>query len=321
MKKTFLFVLLSLLAILLFSCTKESPEPIYVPETVSPENREKIGNEEANGISFDLYNDFTAVITAFDKEGYPDTVLAVPEKYDRYRVIAIADEAFYGADLISITLPDSIQSIGKCAFSRSSITEIRIPDSVKELGQEAFDNCLSLEKAVIGSGIREIPTGAFFSCHKLSEIVLPEGLEIIGEEAFAALPALEAITLPESLLEIGPFAFWNSGTSSLSYAIPEGVEKIGQSAFRESAWLKGQTEEFVVVGNGVLIDYNGTEKSVALPENISYLSDAFAFSEVTALTLNESLLEIDKGAFEDTKIKELSYSGENEIIKNFTDRF
>jgi hypothetical protein len=319
MKKLCLVLVLFLWAIFFSSCTKEFPEPVYIPEEVKTEDREKTGSENANGISFDLYNDFTAVITGFDKESYPESKLALPEKYDRYTIIAIAEKAFYGAELLEITLPDSIQTIGSGAFARSAITKIEIPDSVTKMGQEVFDNCLSLEKAVIGKGLREIPTGSFFSCHKLKEISLSEGLEIIGEEAFAVLPALERITLPESLLEIGPFAFWNSGTPSLSFAIPEAVKKIGQSAFRETAWLQGETEEFVVVGSGVLIDYNGSNQNATLPENILYLSDAFAFSEVTALTLNESLLEIDKAAFEDTKIKKLSYEGENEEIKKMVE--
>lgn len=313
--------MLSLSVFLLLSCTKEFPEPVYIPEEVKTEDRKKIGSEDANGISFDLYNDFTAVITGFDKEGFPGSELAVPEKYDRYTVIAIGDEAFYGAELISVTLPDSIQTIGKAAFAKSTITEIVIPDSVIKLGEEAFDNCLSLKNAQIGKGLKEIPVGAFFSCHKLKEITLSEGLEMIGEEAFAALPELETITLPDSLKEIGAFAFWNSGADSLLFSIPEGVQKIGQSAFRQTPWLEKQTDDFVVAGNGILIDYNGTARQAALPEGVRYLSDAFAYSEVREITLNSEIEAIDEGAFENTLIESLFYSGKNEEIRAFAESF
>ncbi len=322
MKKTLPILILFLLGAVLFSaCVNESPEPLYTPEEIKPEDRVKIGSEDANGISFDLYNDLTAEIAGFDADGYSENTISLPEKYDRYRVIAIGDGVFEGAELMKITIPNSIKTIGDGAFKKSAITEIAIPDSVESIGKDCFDNCLFLEKAVIGKGVEIIPTGAFFSCRSLKEITLSEGVLEIGEEAFASLPSLEKIHLPNSLEVIDAYAFWNSGNDTLEFSIPKGVKKIGQSAFRETAWLKGKTEEFVIEGNGILIDYNGTETKVFLPEGIFYLSDAFAFTEVASLALNSDLLKIDAAAFEETKISSLSYEGDREEIRKITEKF
>ncbi|MBR3708637.1 MAG: leucine-rich repeat domain-containing protein, partial [Lentisphaeria bacterium] len=55
-------------------------------------------------------------------------------------------------DLTSITIPDSVTSIGLYAFSRcSSLTSITIPDSVTSIGRWAFSRCSSLKSITIPS--------------------------------------------------------------------------------------------------------------------------------------------------------------------------
>ena len=47
--------------------------------------------------------------------------------------------------LTSITIPDSVTSIGNCAFYNcTSLTSITIPDSVTSIGYDAFSRCTSL---------------------------------------------------------------------------------------------------------------------------------------------------------------------------------
>lgn len=229
MRKTLL--IFSLLLLCLFSsCVEESPEPVYVPKTVSPEERKLLRTETVNDITCGIYNDNTAELLEITSWDTGDT-LVLPEKVGNYTLVAIGKEAFLSSPFKEITLPDTILSIGERAFQKSSVEKIILPDSITKIGEEAFDNCLRLKEVNFGKGLKEIPLGCFFGCSSLTEIHLPEGVETIGEEAFASLSALESISLPSSLKEIDAYAFWNSGAIPLSVTIPDGISSVGKEAF------------------------------------------------------------------------------------------
>ena len=83
---------------------------------------------------------------------------------------AIADFAFsYCTSLTSITIPDSVTSIGEQAFQNcTSLTSITIPDSVTSIGKYAFKYCTSLTSITIPDSVTSIGYGAFYDCRSLS---------------------------------------------------------------------------------------------------------------------------------------------------------
>lgn len=77
----------------------------------------------------------------------------------------------YSSELTSITLPDSVTSIGDSAFlSCSGLTSIIIPDSVTSIGNSAFFNCTGLEAVTIGNSVTSIGRNAFYICSGLKDV-------------------------------------------------------------------------------------------------------------------------------------------------------
>ena len=84
----------------------------------------------------------TATITKYKGS---QTAVIVPASIDGYTVKSIGDDAFKGTSIVSVSLPDTLVSIGWFAFSDcSSLKSAIIPKTVTEIGYEAFSNCKRL---------------------------------------------------------------------------------------------------------------------------------------------------------------------------------
>ncbi len=306
MKK--LLLLFLLVSLLLSSCVKESPEPLFEPDSFFSETGTFLRTVQIEGITYELYSNSTCHISQAEPAEYGSSSLFLPDEVDQYKVVAIEDEVFQNGSFSHVRLPAFLERIGNKCFEHTQLVEVKLPSTVKELGEEAFANCTRLETVTLSDSMTALPTGAFFGCN-LKEVKLPKGVTSIGEEAFGDNRELGSITLPDSLTSIGPYAFWRCALSSDAFRVPEQVSEIGCNAFSQTPWLESKTEEWVVVGQGVLIRYNGTAASVTLPEQVRYLSNAFDSSPTTALTVSDTLLGIATDALAESQVKDLSYQG------------
>lgn len=156
-----------------------------------------------------LYHCFDATMTAEVRiSDYHDTYemdVVVPETVETdgkiYTVTSIGEYTFTYA-LHSISLPNTIRSIGKRAFYGCNLTSIKLPESLEVIGEGAFYNS-KLESVTIPEGVRKIGDDAFDGSSSLKNVVLPSNLERIGDYAFALCESLTAIELPASLKSIG----------------------------------------------------------------------------------------------------------------------
>ena len=130
-------LLLSLLATLL------SPLTAWADEWTDPETNVVYTYTPGSG---------TASVKAgtyYYKGGSPNATgdIAILDKFSvdgsEYTVTSIGQSAFYACSITSVTIPESVTSIGQFTFSDChSLTSVTIPNSVKSIGSYAFSGCI-----------------------------------------------------------------------------------------------------------------------------------------------------------------------------------
>ena len=117
----------------------------------------------------------------------------------------VRDYAFcYCTFLTSITIPNSVTSIGISAFKECrDLTSITIPSGVTSIGNSAFDSCTSLTSITIPDGVMSIEASTFYYCTSLTSITIPDGVMSIKASTFYYCTSLTSITIPSGVTSIG----------------------------------------------------------------------------------------------------------------------
>ena len=267
--------------------------------------------------------------------------LIIPESvfYDgkTYKVTQIAARAFLSKKLLtSITIPESVTSIGLWAFANcDNVTTLTAPgnciqyflnfpklksltilgDVSSQIGQLNQDKTL---KTVTIKDATLICDDAFCGCSSLTSITIPEGVTSIGREAFEGCSGLTSITIPEGVTSIGREAF--EGCSGLtSITIPRSVTSIDTDAFRNCSSITALTVpgnflsmfndltelnsltifgDFADIAKDFIRDHRASLKSVTLKDGTSIIEDAFyGCSNLTSITIPEGVTSIGEYAF------------------------
>ena len=101
--------------------------------------------------------------------------------------------------LISVTIADSVTSIGDSAFNGcESLTTIRLPNSLTEIPAFVFSNCKSLTSINIPDSVTSIGDGAFSGCESLNNVIIPERVNSIGKYVFQSCSSLTSLTFQNS---------------------------------------------------------------------------------------------------------------------------
>ena len=245
---------------------------------------------------------------------------AIPEGIKHITGGAFCDRYY----LTSITIPNSVTSIGNWAFAASALTSIFIPNSVTSIGESAFHACSSLASVSIGNSVTTIGRNAFHYCFSLTSLTIPNSVTSIGEWAFADCSALTSVTIPNGVASIGEFAFsycssltsvvWNAkncadcsynppfiGCSQLtSFTFGENVKYIPAHLCRDCRSLTSITISNSVTNIGEYA-FCGCSSlaSVSIGNSVTTIGrDAFHYCfSLTSLTIPNSVTSIGGSAF------------------------
>ena len=235
-------------------------------------------------------------------------------------VTSIGDSAFSCcSSLQSVTIPDSVTSIGGRAFGEcSSLQSVTIPDSVTSIGDRAFSWCTSLQSVTIPDSVTSIGDRAFWGCTSLQSVIIPDSVTSIGNKAFSDCKSLQSVTIPDSVTSISDSAF--SGCSSLqSVTIPDSVTSIGRRAFSKCSSLQSVTipDSVTSIGRWAFLKCSSLQ-SVTIPDSVTSIG-AGAFSGCSSLhsfTIPDSVTSINGNPFFSCPARIINYSKHFVIVEN-----
>lgn len=102
---------------------------------------------------------------------------------------SIGDWAFIWADISTISLPETLKSIGTYTFYKASLSgTVALPDSLTQLGASAFSGCEKVEAIQIGSGLTDIPKDAFDGCK-------PKTITVNNRREDVTIPKIDGVTV------------------------------------------------------------------------------------------------------------------------------
>jgi hypothetical protein len=178
---------------------------LLMPPAVAQAQDAYSTNADGSIYTYSTNADGSANIVAY---AGPPWVVTIPTNINGLTVTSIGTRAFYYDYITSVTIPNSVTSIGDSAFwGCSSLTSVTIGNSVTTIGEEAFVDCLALTSVTIGNSVTTIGEEAFVDCLALTSVTIPNSVTSIGEQAFYYCTGLTNVTILGSVTSIGEEAF------------------------------------------------------------------------------------------------------------------
>ena len=175
----------------------------------------------------------------------------------------------------SVTIPQSVTSIGKRAFDGcSALTTLSLGEKIKTIGNYAFENCTSLTGVTIPQSVTSIGYYAFEGCTNLNPLTIKGPITSMGNYAFAGSTYLKSLTLYDDIQTIGNFAFLGS-TSLKTVTLPKNLTSIGEYAFARCSELESITipEKVKTINPKTFADCSKLEY-IILPAGLTTFDDS-----------------------------------------------
>ncbi len=253
-------------------------------------------------------NDANSVIATSPYEGMwdeePEGDIALPDKVNLdgkvMAVIGVGKAAFFACKQItSVTLPESITTIGENAFKECKKLTKVVALGETTIGASAFCDCSALAKVQFPEAI-SIGGSAFSSCYNLAEIHFPK-VTSIGNDAFESCNKLVSVEFP-MVVSIGSNVF-KECSNLMDVQCPE-AEKIGGSAFYKCKKLSNAKFPKLKSMGASAFNYCESLEQFAIASGVTIIPEsAFYYSGLKKIIIPNSVTEIGNYAFYGSKLE------------------
>ena len=251
----------------------------------------------------------TATITKFlgpvDPANNGPYDIEIPTELDHHPVTGLGEYSFSGTyspdhqtnhnlisfcnQIQSVTIPESVTSIGKSAFEHcSKLDSLTIKGVATSIGAYAFASCTSLTSLSLVGSFQTIGDSAFVNCG-MTSLTIDATITSIEKYAFSSR-FLTSLSLTGNVQKIGDYAFANC-TSLTSLSLTGNVQKIGDHAFDSCSSLNTVTfpKSPTSIGS-YAFDSCTSLDSIEIPGTVTEIGDC-AFYHCSGLTS----VKIDEG--------------------------
>lgn len=230
------------------------------------------------------------------------TSLLIPSQIAGHTVTTLGSDFLYGNyGVENVVVPDTVTTIADWAFCHSEIESVTLGNNVNYIGYCAFYNCDYLTSITIPASITKIEECGIGGCMQLGNITVAAGnpsYRVIGN----ALYNMDGTTL---------LTYFSANTSTV-YDVPNGVIRIGESAFEGASYLKKITLPATVssIGGYAFTGCYSLERMV-IPDGVEEIpEEAFDYCyNLISITIPASVKSIGSWAFSVTFPTDIYYGG------------
>lgn len=279
--------------------------------------------ETADGLRWIIGNNFTLRIdgegkmknySQTDKAPWTSRQAYVHTAYIGKDITAIGDYGMFTMnEMRELYFEKGIKlsSIGAHAFHFTKLVSVTLPETVTSIGNYAFADNRYLEEITIPANVTKLPYAAFQGCQRLAKAEVPENVTLIETDVFSKCPALTIYGAKDSVAHV--YAEKNTiPFKAVSNAVYEGM-------ITETLKWHYTDGTLTISGSGAMPDMSGTnaqpwykmENGVKLQERITKVvigkdvENIGAYAFINAKNLTEvvfeegcKLVSVDKHAFQ-----------------------
>ena len=171
-----------------------------------------------------------------------------------------------------------ITTIGyECFADNKKIVTVELNENITTIDTRAFASCSKLVEVKNGKNVEIINNTAFSSDSELQRVEVGKCIQTIGTGAFRKCGKLKFLEEQNNMKNIGQLAFNDAGINEFIF---NKDAEIGSGAFNRTEWIQNQPEEFVIYGDGNLVGYNGTDKTIVIPKEVKRINGG-AFEKIS----------------------------------------